>query len=71
MCMSELLTELIRNGLEVSEARVRWAIKTKKVTRPRVDGSLRFDFGEENVAELVQHFGSDGRETKQEELATA
>lgn len=56
MCLSELLRELRRTGVEASESRIRWAIKTGKVSRPRVDGSFRFDFSEENVAEIVTHF---------------
>lgn len=56
MCFSELLQDLRQHGIEVSEARIRFAMKTGKVSRPRVDGSLRFDFSEENVAEIVAHF---------------
>ncbi len=57
MCFRDLLDELRRSGVAVTESRIRWAIKTGQVTRPRVDGSLRFDFRNENVAELVAHFG--------------
>ena len=56
VCFSELLQDLRDNGIEVSEARIRFAIKSEKVSRPRIDGSLRFDFSEENVAEIVAHF---------------
>ena len=56
MCFSELLRDLRQQGIEVSEARIRFAIKTGKVSRPRVDGSLRFDFSDENVAEIAAHF---------------
>lgn len=58
MCMSELLEELRRQNVNVNETQVRWAIKTGKVTRPRRDGSLRFDFAPENVSEIVEHFNS-------------
>ena len=57
MCLKELLDELRRQDVAASESQIRWAIKTGKVSRPRVDGSLRFDFQDENVFELVQHFG--------------
>ena len=57
MCLSELLSELTRQGVTATESQIRWAIKTRKVTRPRVDGSHRFDFSQENVCELALHFG--------------
>jgi hypothetical protein len=56
MCLRELMDELRRVGITVSETQIRWAIKTGKVSRPRVDGSLRFDFRDENVAEIATHF---------------
>ncbi len=56
VCFSELLRDLRQQGIEVSEARIRFAIKTGKVSRPRVDGSFRFDFTEENVAEIAALF---------------
>lgn len=57
MCFSELLRELQRHGLAASESQIRWAIKSGRVSRPRVDGSFRFDFRDENVAELVAYLG--------------
>lgn len=56
VCFSELLRDLRQHGIDVSEARIRFAIKTGKVSRPRVDGSLRFVFSDENVAEIATHF---------------
>lgn len=56
MCLKELMEELRRSGIKVSETQVRWAIKSGRVLRPRVDGSNRFDFREENIAELASHF---------------
>ncbi len=58
VCFSELLKDLRRQGIEVSEASIRFAIKTGKVSRPRVDGSLRFDFSDENIAEFAAHFAA-------------
>ncbi len=58
MCLKELMDELRRAEADVSESQIRWAIKTGKVSRPRVDGSFRFDFSEENVAEIVTHFAT-------------
>ena len=56
MCLMELMDEVRRARVEVSEPKNRWAIKTGKIARPRVDGSLRFDFTAENVAEIAAHF---------------
>ena len=56
VCLSELLRELRQQGIEVSEARIRFAIKTGKVSRPRVDGSLRFDFSDDNAADIATYF---------------
>jgi hypothetical protein len=56
MCLKELMDELRQAGTDVSESQIRWAIKTGKLSRPRVDGSFRFDFSEDNVAEIVTHF---------------
>lgn len=58
MCLRELMDELRRAGITVSETQIRWAIKTGKLSRPRVDGSLRFDYCDENVAEIAAHFGT-------------
>jgi hypothetical protein len=56
MCLKELLDELKQRGVAATESQIRWAIRTGKVTRPRVDGSLRFDFQDANVSELASHF---------------
>ena len=56
MCFGDLISELQRKGVTITESQIRWAIRTNKVTRPRIDGSLRFVFSDENVAELVSHF---------------
>jgi hypothetical protein len=58
MCMRDLLKRLQSEGLTVSEARLRWAMSTGKVTRPPLDGSLRFDFGEEHVQEILAYLAS-------------
>ena len=57
MCLKEMLDELIRRKVAATESQVRWAIKTGKVQRPRVDGSMRFDFSQDNVEEIAGHFG--------------
>jgi hypothetical protein len=45
----------------VTASQVRWALSSGKVSRPRLDGSLRFDFAEQNVRELLAYFASDSR----------
>lgn len=57
MCLKDLIAELQRQGVSVSESSIRWAIKTGKVSRPNLDGSLRFDFQDEHVVEMLSHFG--------------
>lgn len=61
MCLREVLDELRRCGVEVTESQIRWAITTGKISRPRVDGSLRFDFQADNVAEIATHFADRSR----------
>lgn len=56
MCFRELLQELRRNGVAATESQIRWAIKTEKVSRPRIDGSLRFDFSDQKLDERIRHF---------------
>ena len=63
MCFRDLVDELNRLGVSVSDARIRWAIKTGKVSRPPLDGSLRFNFAAEHVGELAEHFQKRTRET--------
>lgn len=60
MCLKELMDELRRAGVDVSESQIRWALRTGRVSRPRVDGSLRFDFTAENVADLAAYFAERG-----------
>jgi hypothetical protein len=56
MCFSDLVERLRQAGISVSESRIRWAIKSGRVARPRLDGSLRFVFAESNVNELIRYF---------------
>jgi len=59
MCLRDLLNLLREQGLEATEPKLRWAIKTGKVSRPRLDGSLRFDFGEQQLREALAYFSQD------------
>lgn len=56
MCYGDVLKMLNQEGLEVTNAQLRWAITSGKISRPALDGSLRFDFREEHVAELREYF---------------
>lgn len=56
MCLRDLLRKLRTEGLDVTESQVRWAISSGRVKRPPLDGSLRFVFGEEHLAELRAWF---------------
>lgn len=48
-------------GLKISDTQLRWAIRGGKISRPALDGSLRFDFTTENLDEIERYFRS--RET--------
>jgi hypothetical protein len=56
MVFCEVIQALEDKELDVKPTQLRWVINTQKVDRPRMDGSLRFDFSEENVAEIVAYF---------------
>ena len=56
MCLRDLLNLLRAQGLEATEPKLRWALKTGKLSRPRLDGSLRFDFGEQHLREALAYF---------------
>jgi hypothetical protein len=58
MCFADVLERLREAGIAVTESQLRWAIRGGHVQRPKLDGSLRFKFSEENVAELVEYFRS-------------
>ena len=49
MTFGEVMNVLRARGIDVTEPQIRWAIRTGKVGRPRVDGSLRFDFSQPNI----------------------
>ena len=58
MCFSDLMSELGRRGVELTESQIRWAIRTGKVSKPSINGSLRYEFSDGNVEELVTYFRS-------------
>ena len=56
MCLKDLLVTLHGEGVVVTEAKIRWAIKAGKVPQPPLDGSLRFNFGPEHLEALRRLF---------------
>ena len=56
MCFGDLVKELESRGIVVTDSQIRWAIKSGKVSRPPLDGSLRFSFSDGHVSELTAHF---------------
>jgi len=46
---------LHQQGEKVTETQIRWAIKSGKVSRPPLDGSLRFIFDERHVEEIINY----------------
>jgi hypothetical protein len=56
MCMQDLRDVLRGLGLDVTASQIRWAITSSKISRPRLDGSLRFDFDDSHVRALRTYF---------------
>jgi hypothetical protein len=56
MCLRDFLAALHSKGVVVSEAQLRWAIASGKIARPKLDGSLRFDFTQEHLEQLGRLF---------------
>lgn len=65
MCLKDLLRKLRADGLVVREPQVRWAITSGKISRPPLDGSLRFDFTQEHIEQLRQIFEVKAQEAAQ------
>jgi hypothetical protein len=51
------MTKLQEQGFRVTETKLRWAIKSGKVSRPTLDGSLRYVYEPRHVDELLAYFG--------------
>jgi hypothetical protein len=56
MCLRDVMIALRAAGLDVTEPQLRWAIKSGKVPRPPLDGSLRFDFADQHFREIRDYF---------------
>ena len=53
MCFADLLVELRRRGIQTSEAKIRWVIRTGKVPKPPLDGSKRYRFDAALIEKLA------------------
>ena len=60
MCLRDLINQLQNRGVVVSETQVRWAIVSRKIDRPMLDGSLRFDFQKHHLRQLLDLFSKKG-----------
>jgi hypothetical protein len=52
MCFRDLIQALNAEGIALTESQVRWALRTGKIDRPQMDGSLRFVFSQDHVEQL-------------------
>lgn len=62
MCLKDLITALHREGVTISDSQIRWAIASGKVSRPPLNGSLRFIFGQDRLKQLRQLRGASPKE---------
>ena len=58
MCLKDVMTKLQEQGFRVTETKLRWAIKSGKVSRPTLDGSLRYVYEPRHLDELLAYFGN-------------
>ena len=56
MVLSEFLLEVRTYGVSPSETQLRWAMKTGKLPRLRLDAAHRFDFSRDDVDRAVALF---------------
>jgi hypothetical protein len=56
MCFRDLMGLLREKGIAATESQIRWAMKAGKVSRPPLDGSLRFNFEPQQMAEILALF---------------
>jgi hypothetical protein len=61
LVLSEFLAELRSHGLTTTEMQLRWAHKSGKLARPRLDAAHRFDFSATDVERAVEFFKSKAR----------
>jgi hypothetical protein len=61
MCFSDLLVDLQKQGIDLSNQQVRWALRTGRVSQPKLDGGGRFVFGPEHVEQLRDYADTQAR----------
>lgn len=54
MVWKEVVETLRKEGFNVTEAQIRWAITSGKIERPTLDASLRFEFDARHLDQLRQ-----------------
>jgi len=59
MGFREFLQTLERDGIQVEEHQIRYAIKRRKISRPELDPSLTFVFEEKHVEQCRELFGQE------------
>lgn len=61
MCLRDVLATLRTEGRSITEPQIRWAITSGKISRPSLDGSLRFVFDDQHLEQLRQLFATKSR----------
>jgi hypothetical protein len=56
MVLSDFVRSLQGLGLRVTASQVRWAIASEGISRPPLDGSLSFDFGNDHIEEFREYY---------------
>jgi len=69
MCFAELLETLQTEGLNVNESKIRAALRSGRLTRPRLDRSNRFIFEAQHLKQLRKLFADRGNPAKQGALS--
>jgi len=58
--MRQVNTVLSQQGRRpVSETQIRWALSKGRISRPSLDGSLRYDFSTDHVKQALAIFGEE------------
>ena len=56
MVLSDFVRSLQGLGLRVTASQVRWAIASEGISRPPLDGSLSFDFGNDHLEQFREYY---------------
>ena len=58
MVLSEFLDELLKRGIKITEWKFRFAVKTGRLPKPRMNAAHQFDFTTLDVEKAAELFGS-------------